>query len=143
MTCSSVSLSAFDVDDVDDMASGAKGFFGEAERAGAFAIGASGAAFADFGTGKGAGVAGVVCGVTLREIGRGFGNGTAEAVVAISASAVAPSIAVRKRRNPATRAGLTSEDEGANRVTGILWGESFECLHHWCSALNMWTKHQM
>jgi hypothetical protein len=115
-------MSARDVDDVEDIASGAEGFLAGAGRA-ATAFGA-GAVFAAADAGGGTGVAGVVGGVTLRDTGRGFGSGTADAAVETRAIAVAPSIAAVQRLSRGDAAG-----EGASSVTGDLSGESFRSLH--------------
>jgi hypothetical protein len=117
-------MSAFDVDDVLDIANGMAGLRGGAGcAANVLGAGAAGAAFAVDGAVAGAGVAGVVWGVTLREIGRGFGSGTAEAAYETSATAPAPrmtAVQYTRRAGPA--------DEGANGITGSLCGESFKSL---------------
>ena len=114
------------MDDVEDMANGAEGLFGGAGRAAnlsaAFAAGVDGVAFADDGAGGWAGFVGVVCGVTFRGIGRGFGSGTADAACETSAIAIAPKTAAVQR--------LDRDDpaDEANGVTGALCGESFRSL---------------
>ena len=93
-------------------------------------------AFADEGAACSVGFAGAACVVVLR--GRGFGSGTPSAAYGASVNATAPSSARLRRLR---RAALAKE--GANDVTGGLYGESFKSLHFGCSALNMWKKHQM
>jgi len=103
------------------MASDTAGFLGAAGRAATwpagFCAGAVGDSLADEGW---PGFAGVVCGVTLRDTGRGLGRGTANTVLDSSRPATAPASAALQR--------LNRGDEGANGVTGGLCGESFKCL---------------
>ncbi|HEX7789044.1 MAG TPA: hypothetical protein VF467_00765 [Afipia sp.] len=132
-------MSAFEVDDVLDIARGTDGFRDGAGRAvKALGAGSTGAAFAAAGAVGCAGFAGAVCGVTSRDTGRGFGKGTAAAVQEISAKPLAPRNTAVKR---AKRIGLA--DEGRNGITDSLCGESLTAFTLRCSALNMWTKHQM
>jgi hypothetical protein len=74
----------------------------------------------------------------LRDVGRGFGSGTADAACDTRAIAVAPSNAAVQRFNR-----VDPDDEGTNGITGGLCSESFKGLSLMCSALIMWTKHQM
>lgn len=82
----------------------------------------------------------VVCGVTLRGIGRGFGKGTANDSALSNAATPAPSISARKRRE---RAGTNTSFEAFSRVTAALRGESGGCFIKWFSSLKLWTKQQM
>jgi hypothetical protein len=132
-------MSAFDVDDVLDIASGTDGLRDGAGRAAnAFGVGSAGTAFAAGGGVGCAGFAGAVCGVTLRDTGRGFGKGTADAVQEISTKPLAPrNTAVKRARR------IGPADEGRNSITDSLCGESLTAFTRRCRALNMWTKHQM
>jgi len=106
------------------MASDTAGFLGAVGRVATWPVGfwagAIGDALADEGVGCWPGFAGVVCGVTLRDTGRGLGRGTANTVLDSSRPATAPASAALPR--------LNRGDEGANGVTGGLCGESFKCL---------------
>jgi hypothetical protein len=119
-------MSARDVDDEEDRAKETAGFFGGGAtgtatvRSGALGAGCAGWVSAEC---WGDGVAGEVCGVTLRGIGRGFGSGTADAPCDARTAGARTAIATPST-NVRRSAALTPAEGAKNDVTANLLGES-------------------